>query len=247
MYAKAGELQKKSQPRRSKESTDHIRIQRLMKIISDLCSKNSHLGGKKILDIGCGDGSLIAPFCEYNDCYGVDIIDHLIQLSSKKGINAYTIDLDTNRLPFDDEFFDIVICAQVIEHLINTDHVLSEINRILKRKRFLILSFPNINQPASLLLQLFLDYPPIFAARYKSPHVRDFTLKTIKIALENNGFKIKNIEGTTIFPFKNSLARALAKRFPKLSERIILVAQKVRNPYKLPELVGDLRLLSLLK
>jgi len=229
-YTKAGELQKKSYDRdEEEESIDNLRIRRIQTIINELLMRHVSVGSGRILDVGCGNGALIAPFCKSNKCYGVDVAERLIRRAIDKGVEGFVLDIDLSDFPFEDNFFDIAICAQVIEHLIKTDHALSEINRVLKLGRLLILSFPNVNQPASWLLQLFLDYPPIFSARYKSPHVRDFTLRIAKIALVNNGFKIISAEGTTIFPFKNRLARALAHRFPRLRERIILVAKKISN------------------
>lgn len=221
-----------------KNKSDSIRIEKIISLINKFIQKCNR--SIKILDLGCGDGYILSMFSKKNDCFGIDKRDKLT-IDSKNSIKFCKIDLDVNKLPYNDDHFDLIICAQVIEHLRNTDYVLSEVNRVLKKDGFLILSFPNINQPLSILIQMFLDYPPIFAARYKAPHIRDFTLRTMKIALYNNGFKIKSIYGTTIKPFKNALNQYFANKFPRLSERIIIIANVTHKPYITPRIVGDTR------
>jgi len=125
-----------------------------------------------------------------NDCYLCDISEKAVIKARNKGIKAYVCDVDNEKLPFHDGIFDIVTCFEVLEHVINTDFVLSEINRVLKQNGIFIVSTPNVNSIYSLFAQIFMDYPPIASARYKSIHVRDFTLKTLKIALHINGFEV---------------------------------------------------------
>ncbi|MFX0139499.1 MAG: methyltransferase domain-containing protein [Candidatus Hodarchaeota archaeon] len=124
----------------------------------------------------------------------------------------------------------IVICSEVLEHVTNTDHPLQEINRSLKTNGILILSIPNI-------IQVFLDLPPVYSARYKSSHKRDFTLKLIKIDLKINGFRIEKITGTCIPPFKNKISQVLAWLFPRFSSKIIIVSKKITKPKSFPEIL----------
>ena len=218
---------------KASEKGKERRLRKIRKILYDLV-KN---GEKKILDVGCGDGKLLAPFCKNNRCYGVDIARTPLKTASELGIATFEMNLERESLPFKDEFFDIVICGEVIEHLVNTDHLLSEINRVMPlhedREAHFVLSFPNVSQPLSWLM-LLLDYPPKYSARYKSPHVKDFTLRTIRAALENNGFKIGKVEGTS----------RLARKIPRLSDQIIVVALKVDRPKPTPRVAWDVRKLA---
>lgn len=216
---------------------DYPRIEEMRKIIAEICAN----GKTRILDVGCGDGTIIAPFIKGNECYGVDIGKTVIQRAKKRGINGYVVNIDEDSLPFKDEYFDVVVCGEVIEHMINTDHVLKEINRVMIKDDTLILSFPNVNQPASLFVQFFWDYPPLFSARYKSTHFRDFSLKIRRKALENNGFEVINVKGTFLRPFKNKFSRRLAHKFPRLGEKIIVVANKTSVPETLPVIAWDTR------
>lgn len=196
---------------------------------------------KKILDVGCGDGEIIQPFVENNDCYGVDISETMLKQASSKGIKTYLVDLEKEELPFASSFFDIVVASHVLEHVVNTDSLLSNINRVLKKgSGSLIVSFPNINSLASLLTFL-LDIPPKYSARYRSPHVRDFTLRLMKYALQVNGFKVERVRGTCLWPFRWRLSRYLAGRIPRLADRIVLKATKVGEQKEHDAMMWDVR------
>jgi methionine biosynthesis protein MetW len=180
----------------------------------------------KVLDIGCGDGSLLEPFCDSQECYGVDVSEVQLKKAQKKGIRTYRTDLEGERLLFADDFFDLVVCSETIEHLLDADNLLQEVHRTLRFGGIFILTFPNINQPISWLMQVVFDLPPRFSARYKSPHVRDYTLRIMKNVLVNFGFEISKVTGTYIYPFESKISRWLATSFPRLSEKIIVVCEK---------------------
>ena len=77
----------------------------------------------KILDIGSGDGMISNYFSENNSVYSVDVEDQRIYKKSKFKT------VESEKLPFDNKHFDIVISNQVIEHLENSDLHLNEIHR----------------------------------------------------------------------------------------------------------------------
>jgi SAM-dependent methyltransferase len=116
--------------------------------------------------------------------------------------------------------------------VVNTDFVLMEINRVLRQNGTFVLCIPNLSQPVSWAIQVFSDLPPMFSARYRSSHVRDFTLKTIKAAIKANGFRIKEVSGTYMFPFNNIFGRTIARMAPRLSIKIITNCEKIAIPKK---------------
>lgn len=183
----------------------------------------------KILDVGCGDGNLLQPFCELHECYGVDISEAQLKKARAKKLRAFRVNIETKKLPFQNDFFDLVICSETIEHLLEIDNLFLEINRTLKPKGIFILTFPNVNQPVSWLIQVALDLTPVYSARYKSPHVRDYTLRIIRTILTAYGFKILKATGTYVYPFKGKFSQWLAENFPRLSEKIIVVSEKEKK------------------
>jgi ubiquinone/menaquinone biosynthesis C-methylase UbiE len=188
----------------------------------------------KILDVGCGDGSLLEPFHRHHECYGVDISEAQLKKARAKGIKAFRVNIEAEKLPFPQSFFDLAVCSETIEHLLDVDNLFHEVNRTLKKGGFFILTFPNVNQPVSWLLQVVFDLPPMYSARYKSPHVRDYTLRIVKSALTRFGFAVKNVTGTYVYPFKGGVSQFLARFIPRIAEKIIVVSEKHQETMMLP-------------
>ncbi|NII23508.1 class I SAM-dependent methyltransferase [Pseudoflavitalea sp. X16] len=90
--------------------------------------------GKKILDLGCAKGFLVDVLRQNGyDAYGTDISEYAIK-SCPPGLTPFlqVCDLNTDRIPFPDSFFDIIVCMGTLEYVENQEHALQEINRILK-------------------------------------------------------------------------------------------------------------------
>ncbi len=110
--------------------------------------------GNRILDIGCGSGRHTAAAAAYPGitAIGVDrclpdvrearsrLIDHEA-LGLCRGLWR-TLVADIGALPFPDAYFDLVICAEVLEHLPDDQAAIAEIARELRPSRGTILSAP---------------------------------------------------------------------------------------------------------
>lgn len=98
-----------------------------------VCLKYKKILKGKILDIGCSkERSLEKELPKEVKYIGLDIVPEAdIQIDLEK----------TERLPFGDNFFDVVVCTDVLEHLDNLHNVLTEIIRM--SKSYIILSLPN--------------------------------------------------------------------------------------------------------
>ena len=207
------------------QKTPEVKDLRVREIITKLLGGNS----RKVLDVGCGDGSLLWPFCKSQDCYGVDVSETPLKQAELRGIRTYRVNLESEELPFDDESFDLIVCSETIEHLLDADNLLHEIHRILRLGGTFILTFPNVNQPISWPMQILFDLPPRFSARYKSPHVRDYTLRIIRTVLANFKFEIVKAAGTYVYPFEGKFSQWVATSFPRLGEKVIVVSEKHRK------------------
>jgi ubiquinone/menaquinone biosynthesis C-methylase UbiE len=109
-------------------------------IVLDLCS------GKVILDIACGEGygtNLIAS--KAKAAIGVDIDIPTIEAAKKKykkdNLNYYQG--SANQIPCDDNFFDVVVSFETIEHHTMHEEMMAEIKRVLKPDGFLLISTPD--------------------------------------------------------------------------------------------------------
>ncbi|MGH8015286.1 MAG: class I SAM-dependent methyltransferase [Candidatus Zixiibacteriota bacterium] len=100
----------------------------------------------KVLDLGFGEGygtSLLAENCR--EIVGVDVDQKIVDYANERHqkANCRFLKYDGNTLPFDNDTFDIVVSFQVIEHIDNEPAFVSEIHRVLKQGRRLLLTTPN--------------------------------------------------------------------------------------------------------
>ncbi len=204
------------------------RVQKCRRLFSEFPSG-------KVLDVGCGDGAILAPLRDRHELHGVDVSEAAVAAARASGVNAVQHDLE-NPLPYPNDTFDFVFCGETIEHQIDTDWLLSEINRVLKPGGLLVLTYPNIRTPVGMLMLVFLDLPPMYSARYRAPHYRDFTLKTIKISLKNNCLEFVKATGCAFFlPRIGECCKGLASVLPSFASTVIVQARKTGSAVYDPE------------
>ncbi|TGL59750.1 class I SAM-dependent methyltransferase [Leptospira ognonensis] len=141
--------------------------------------------GMKFLEPGCGRGDFLLNFQKLGlDCYGVDLSLEAKTFLAKSKIPVEICNADKDRLPFDDDTFDIIYNKSFLEHLREPDHFLKEARRILK--------------PGGLILCLVPDWE----SNYKI-YFDDFTHRTpfTKVSL-NDIFKICDFSNINVYIFR---------------------------------------------
>jgi len=221
-----------------------------IKALSKFLRKYPLHGVQRMLDLGCGDGSFtmkVAEMLSAKEVYGVDIDSESIKEARVRGVKAYEADLNADKLPFPDESFDVVTAFEVIEHLWNTDNLLQEAHRVLRKGGFFILTTPNPASWVNRLLLLF-GYLPMhyncslrfelekrpFQSKFDPlrpcTHIRLYTLKTLVKHLQLYGFRIVYLSGfSTAYTSRNIVVRILDKIFSlkkTLAAGVLVVASK---------------------
>jgi len=100
------------------------------------------LRGKKILDAGCGTGFLsinLAP--NLANVYGVDSSGTSLEHARQRGL-LHTICADLNKLPFNNNTFDVCFCMDVLEHNLEDQPLINELGRVMCRGGILIVTVP---------------------------------------------------------------------------------------------------------
>ena len=98
--------------------------------------------GLRVLDLGCRDGALTSVYLDGNDVVGVDVDRTALARAAERGIETAWADVD-EALPFEDASFDVVVVAEVLEHLRLPDRALAEARRVLRPGGALVGSVPN--------------------------------------------------------------------------------------------------------
>lgn len=186
-----------------------------------------------ILDLGAGTGADLKIAAQvYPDARRFAIESWLpnIKMLEQQGIRAFSLDIERDRLPFDDHSVDIVIANQVLEHCKEVFWIYHEVARVLKHNGSFIIGVPNLASLHNRVLLMAGRQPsPIKTA---SAHVRGFTKMDIQDFLDkcwSQGFEIIRFGGSNFYPFPPLIARPLARWFPGLAWGIFLILQKRKN------------------
>lgn len=115
--------------------------------------------GAKVLDLGCGDGSLLRYLKDSRNItgYGVEIDDGNILACFKNEVNVIQNDLESGLSSFESASFDYVILSQTLQAMRHTEGIIEEILRVGKQG---IVSFPNFGYWKNRM-QVLLGHMPV--------------------------------------------------------------------------------------
>ena len=151
--------------------------------------------GMKMLEPGCGRGEFLKNFKELGlDVHGVDISTEAQEYAENFPVEV--CDIESEKLPFEDDTFDVIYSKSFIEHLYYPERYLEEAFRVLK--------------PGGILITLVPDWE----SNYKI-YFDDFTHRTpfTNIALED-AYKMYGFSEVNVFKFRQL---PIVWKYPKLN------------------------------
>lgn len=101
------------------------------------------------LEIGCAKGFLVDELRHYGvQAFGVDVSEYALS-SAPESLRSYLrqVNVSYESLPFPDDYFDLIICLETLEHLVEPDHAIKEMARVLAPKGTAFFSTPSPDQP----------------------------------------------------------------------------------------------------
>lgn len=144
--------------------------------------------GSRVLDLGCGDGSMLDYLQRSRGCsgYGIEIADANVLACVRRGVNVIQLNLDEGLAMFGDNSFDVVLQIDTLQHLRNAEVMLRETARV---GRTGIVAFPNFAHWPNRLSVLRGRMPVTRRLPYQwydTPNIRVGTYKDFEVlALKN--------------------------------------------------------------
>jgi glycosyltransferase involved in cell wall biosynthesis len=157
------------------------------------------LGNMRVLDLGVGDATLTRKLHEAGA--RVDVIEvnpELAEAALPYCHRAIVCDLNRFADKALDERYDIVIAADVLEHLVYPEAVLAELKRYLKKGGQLIVSLPNIANLAARVGLLFGRFNTHRRGLLDATHLHHYTFRTMRLLLRKMGWQIRSSAVTSV-------------------------------------------------
>lgn len=171
--------------------------------------------GSRVLDIGCYVGDVVSEISALGfKGHGIDVFaGNVAQAKKKYPLSVFKVaDLNADKLPFPDNYFEVIWAGDIIEHVYNTINMFSEFNRVLKKDGFLVCSTPyhgKLKMIAIALVDLQRHFHP------EHPHVRYYTDTSLRGTLRKYGFAVRK--------------EKYLGRVPMLSNNMFFISQKVKE------------------
>lgn len=175
---------------------------RLLERILKNFSKKSPL---KILDVGSCTGYNLHLLSRFGTVYGVDVEKKAVEYCKMRGFKRIRLLKNGLKLPFKDNYFDIITCLDVLEHIKKDEDYLKELYRVLSTGGHLVLFTPAIK-----LLWSQLDV--------KSHHIRRYNKLMLSRKAKKAKFIIKDIKYFNYILFLPMLPIRLIQKLPLFSK-----------------------------
>ncbi|MCV0437583.1 MAG: methionine biosynthesis protein MetW [Hydrogenophaga sp.] len=175
--------------------------------------------GSRVLDLGCGDGALLAHLQATRACsgYGVEIDDAKVLACMRRGVSVLQLNLEDGLTMFEDDAFDVVLQIDTLQHLRNAETMLRETARV---GRAGVVAFPNFAHWPNRLHVLQGRMPVTKRLPYQwydTPNIRVGTHADFEVLARRNGLTIEDSfglhEGREIRTWPNLLASTAVFRF----------------------------------
>lgn len=149
--------------------------------------------GARVLDLGCGDGELLAYLAAQRRVsgYGLEIAPEKITACVEKGVNVIQTDLDDGLSDFDPDSFDQVVMAQTLQAVQRPDRLLDEMLRVGREG---IVTFPNFAHWRLRYYLAVLGRMPMSGALsyawYETPNIHLCTLHDFEALCRHKDIRI---------------------------------------------------------
>jgi 2-polyprenyl-3-methyl-5-hydroxy-6-metoxy-1,4-benzoquinol methylase len=166
----------------------------------------------RVLEVGCGEGTFSSQFLPSCEVWGIEInpeaADKASAVLSKVFCGSFFSVVD--RIP--DNYFDLIIANDVIEHLENHDEFFRIIAKKLVQNGWIVGSVPNVRYWSSLVMILIdKDWKYQKTGIHDSTHLRFFTYKSLRRSITMNGFVVERLSASNRMRFHSWGIKSLGR------------------------------------
>ena len=152
---------------------------------------------KKIIEIGCGEANFSNQLIKDNiEVWGVEPNIEAAKVASNKLLKVLTGTIGETIFNLPEDYFDVIILNDVIEHLIYQEEDLKKLKPKLNKGGILVCSIPNVRYSKNIFNLIFKrDWKYTESGILDNTHFRFFTKKSINRMFKECGFTIQTIKG----------------------------------------------------
>jgi methionine biosynthesis protein MetW len=178
--------------------------------------------GSSVLEIGCGDGTILAHIKKYRNAevFGIDISEQALRLVSRRGIYTQRADITSDDFEIVKRF-NYIILSEVLEHLPKPESLFLKLHG--KFSRYVIVTIPNTGYIGERMRMLLGRFPKQWVV-HPSEHLRFWTVSDFCFWCTQLGFRVTSYYGVPDDYYDTAIK--LWKHYPRLFARYVLYIVK---------------------
>jgi ubiquinone/menaquinone biosynthesis C-methylase UbiE len=184
---------------------------------------------QKVLEVGAGDGSILHFLNDWHfapELYALEIAQSGVDLINERKLSRLVLaqSFDGYKIPFEDDTFDLVILAHVLEHVEHERILLRELKRVAK---YIVVEVPkDYRFGVDKRMKHFLDYG----------HINMYTPTSLRFLLQSEGLEILEDKVSMTAPETTKFNEFVNRKAPKTFTKNL----KIELEYRLKKMLGNL-------
>lgn len=151
---------------------------------------------KKVLEVGCGEGSFRSFFGNEVEYWGIEPNTLAANIAKNKLSKVLNGTFDEVEDKLTESYFDLIVCNDVIEHMVDPKIFMQSIKKYMTSEAFMLISIPNVRYLTNIYdLLIKKDWQYRDAGILDYTHLRFFTKISLENFIHGEGYSIRLIEG----------------------------------------------------
>jgi 2-polyprenyl-3-methyl-5-hydroxy-6-metoxy-1,4-benzoquinol methylase len=171
---------------------------------------------KKVLEVGCGPGSLAKELSGFAECKITGLEFDIEAIKKAKEFCEKVIHADLNTEEWIDKFkilnqFDVVLAADVLEHLNDPHTTLTKMVKLIKKDGFIVISLPHVGHASILACMINNDFKYGDWGLLDRTHIKFFCIKNIQDLIDSSNLKIIDFAFVRKHPHETEFSEVWAR------------------------------------